>query len=277
MASDLENTRGTGEGRALSRRAVMIAGAGMAALGMTRSIAAQDATPEPEDGPAFLFVQLADSGSWRPKPDVEDIYELTLHGVGSQSLYFSDRPDRIVGTVPTDRFLESLGFTPVNPPNAAAVVRTPEGERDVLVIELFNPVYTREFDADGGASLRYDARVLDAYNEDGLTSWYEEQDDAELPGEFSDISLFIDDCPDLTTCFALDPAKHGSGQYAIGPLPVGPLGQCWSIEAFACLPCTGATIDFYAGLCDRDYPECNGSCQPMCTVGDCGGGGGQIL
>ncbi|MEZ4507826.1 MAG: hypothetical protein R2848_18695 [Thermomicrobiales bacterium] len=52
--------------------------------------------------------------------------------------------------MPTDRFLEGLGFTPVNPPNAAAVVRTPEGERDVLVVELFNPVYTREYDADGG-------------------------------------------------------------------------------------------------------------------------------
>ena len=231
----------------------------------------------PAEGPAFLFVQLAESGSWRPKPDVEDVYELTLLGVGSQSLYFSDRPDRVVGTVPTDRFLEALGFTPANPPNAAAVVRTPEGERDVLVIELFNPVYTREFDADGGASLRYDARVLDAYSENGLTSWYEEQADRELPGEFSVISLFIDDCPDLTSCFAPNPDNPMSVQYVVGPLPVAPLGQCWNWDALACLPCTGATLDFYAGVCNREYPECNDWCHPMCTVGDCGGGGGMIL
>ncbi len=267
----------SGNGFAVSRRTALLGGAAMAALGVAGRTGAQDATPEAAEGPAFLFVQLADSGSWRPKPDTEDVYELTLLGAGSQSLYFSDRPDRVVGTVPTDRFLEALGFTPVNPPNAAAVVRTPEGERDVLVIELFNPVYTREFDADGGASIRYDARVLDAYSEEGLTSWYEEQEDRELPSEFSEISLFIDDCPDLTTCFAPDPSNPSWKQYAVGPLPVAPLGQCWNIDAFACLPCTGATLDFYAGVCNREYPECNGWCHPMCTVGDCGGGGGIIL
>lgn len=277
MAEDLENTTGMETDRAFSRRAMMLAGAGMAAFGVTRAVAAQEATPAPEDGPAFLFVQLAETGSWRPKPDVEDVYELTLHGVGAQSLYFSDRPERVVGTVPTDRFLEGLGFTPVNPPNAAAVVRTPDGERDVLVIELFNPVYTREFDADRGASLRYDARVLDAYTEDGLISWYEEQDDRELPSEFSEISLFIDDCPDLTTCFAPDPSNPSWKQYAVGPIPNGPWGQCFNIDAFDCLPCNGATHDFYAGVCNREYPECNDWCHPMCTVGDCGGGGGIIL
>ena len=127
----------------------------------------------------------------------------------------------------------------------------------MLVIELFNPVYTREFDADGGASLRYDARVLDAYSENGLTSWYEEQADRELPGEFSDISLFIDDCPDLTSCFAPNPDNPMSVQYVVGPLPVAPLGQCWNWNALACLPCTGATLDLYAGVCNREDPECN--------------------
>lgn len=277
MINDQSISGELGTVRTFTRRAAMAGAVGMATFGMPGLAAAQAATPVAESGPAFLFVQLSEGGQWQPKPDVEGVYELTLLGVGSQALFFSDRPERIVGTVPTDRFLESLGFTPVNPPNAAAVVRTPDGERDVLVIELFNPIYTREFDGDGGASLRYDARVLDAYSEDGLTSWYAEQDDAELPSEFSDVSLFIDDCPDLTTCFALDPEAHGSRQYPIGPLPVGPLGQCWSIEAFACLPCTGATLDFYAGLCNRDYPECQHACQPMCTVGECGGGGGRIL
>jgi hypothetical protein len=179
--------------------------------------------------------------------------------------------------VPTDRFLEALGFTPVNPPNAAAVVRTPEGERDVLVIELFNPIYTREFDADGGGSLRYDARVLDAYNQENLASWYDEQDDRELPSEFSEISLFIDDCPDLTTCFAPDPSNPSWKQYAVGPIPNGTWGQCFNIDVFDCTPCNGATHDFYAGVCNREYPECNDWCHPLCTVGDCGGGGGIIL
>src|SRR5262245_1489539 len=83
----------------------------------------------------------------------------------------SDRPDRIVGTVETARFLEALGFTPANPPNAALVVRTPAGERDVLVVELFNPVYTEDFSADGGVSVMYEARVLDAYQGEELDQW----------------------------------------------------------------------------------------------------------
>jgi hypothetical protein len=277
MTSGQENVQASGNGLSVSRRTALLGGAAMAALGVAGRAAAQESTPVPAEGPAFLFVQLAESGNWRAKPDVEDVYELTLLGVGSQSLYFSDRPERIVGTVPTDRFLEALGFTPVNPPNAAAVVRTPEGERDVLVIELFNPIYTREFDADGGGSLRYDARVLDAYNQENLASWYDEQDDHELPSAFSEISLFIDDCPDLTTCFAPDPSNPSWKQYAVGPIPNGPWGQCFNIDVFDCTPCNGATHDFYAGVCNREYPECNDWCHPLCTVGDCGGGGGIIL
>lgn len=277
MAFEQEN--GADAGAALSRRTMLLGGAGLAALGVAGRAAAQDATPAPAkaEGPTFLFVQLADSGSWRPKPDVEDVYELTLQDVGSQALYFSDRPDRIVGTVPTHQFLDALGFTPANPPNAAAVVRTPEGERDVLVIELFNPVYTQEFGAEHDATLRYDARVLDAYSDNGLSSWYAEQDDRELPSEFTEISLFIDDCPDLTTCFAPDPSNPSWKQYAVGPIPNGPWGQCFNIDLLDCSPCNGALHEFYAGVCNREYPECNDWCQPRCTVGDCGGGGGIIL
>ena len=127
--------------------------AGLAAPGLSEgatALAAQDATPlaSPEaasEHPALLFVQLANAGSWAPKPEDDGVYLLTLTGVGSQTLYFCDRADRIVGTVPTDQFLDSLGFTPANPPNATIVVTTPAGERDVLAAELFDPVYIRTF------------------------------------------------------------------------------------------------------------------------------------
>jgi hypothetical protein len=45
--------------------------------------------------------------------------------------------------------MEGLGFTLESPPNAALVARTPEDERDVLVLELFNPVYTQAYGTDG--------------------------------------------------------------------------------------------------------------------------------
>src|SRR5262245_14842031 len=72
--------------------------AGLAALRLPRrtsTLAAQDATPEASpvvegQHPAFLFVQLAESGTWSPKPGEDGIYLLTLAGAGSQTLYFSD-------------------------------------------------------------------------------------------------------------------------------------------------------------------------------------------
>ncbi len=175
MAFDLDSISRSLASRSLNRRSAIVAGVSAVVAGTTARAVAQDATPEASapfepstDEPEYLFVQLAERGTWTPKANQPGVYELNLTNVGTQALYFSDRPARIVGTMPTTDFLKGLGFTPDFPPNAAAVVRTPEGERDVLVVELFNPVYTQEFDADGGASLRYDARVLEAYEGEGL-------------------------------------------------------------------------------------------------------------
>jgi hypothetical protein len=205
----------------------------------------------------FLFVQMAEVGSWTPSADDPDVYQLTLTGTGSQVAFFSDRPERIVGTVDTNRFLEALGFTPVNPPNAALVVRTPDGERDVLVVELFDPVYTQEFDIDGGGAVTYKARVLDAYHGENLTSWYEEQANPELPSQFDQVSLFIDDCPDLIYCCYLP------GQWPDG-CPVGGsdgihVGTCWNSSTWQCDVCE-PNRDF--GLeCNQVYANCNNQCE----------------
>src|SRR5262249_51573101 len=139
----------------LSRRAALAAGgsagaAGLSALalgaGTHQPAVAQEATPAAgASGPTFLFVQLFERGTWAPKPGEDGVYLLTLSGYGDQTLFSPDRPDRIVGTVETARFLDALGFTPANPPNAAVVVRTPAGERDVLVVELFDPVFAEAF------------------------------------------------------------------------------------------------------------------------------------
>ena len=76
--------------------------------------------------PEFLFVQPFDSGAWSPTSGADATYTLTLTGAAAQTVYFSDRPERIVGLAPTQRFLDGLGFTPNNPPNAA-LVATPDG------------------------------------------------------------------------------------------------------------------------------------------------------
>jgi hypothetical protein len=260
----------TSLGTRLTRRTAMAGAAGLTALGLAesaRGVTAQDATPATGDAAdeaklTFLFVQLFDQGSWTPKPDTDGVYLLTLSGATAQTLFFSDRPARIVGTVETPKFLDGLGFTPANPPNAALVVTTPEGERDVLVIELFDPVYTEVIEDPGNVTVSYEARVLEAYHGDGLTEWATEQEDDQLPAQFSDISLFIDDCPDLTGCY-----EWGWGGPRVGDLPGGRrYGQCWNIIG-ACQPdnpnCGGPPASELARQCNEAYPaQCEKRCRP---------------
>ncbi|MCO5222232.1 MAG: hypothetical protein M9947_11730 [Thermomicrobiales bacterium] len=249
-----------------TRRSALTASALAALGGITLApAAAQEATPtasEEPHRPVFLFVQLAEAGSWTPKADTPGVYTLRLSGVSGQTLFFSDRPDRIVGTVPIADFLEGLGFTPHTPPNAAAVVETPEGARDVLVIELWNPVLSQTFGDDATISLQYDARVLETYEGDNLTVWHGEQQDAELPSEFSNVSLFIDDCADMSNCWYIGETRA----HTVGPLPGGPVETCWDSPAgWGCTPCLGKTYyDQRVAECNAAYPdECMGQCMVL--------------
>jgi hypothetical protein len=88
---------------------------------------------------------------------------LTLQGHTGDTVYFSDRPKRIFGEAPTHQFLDSLGFSPVNPPNAAILTTNLDGTGDVLVEELTSP----RFDASTG-DLSYGASVLERYTGEGL-------------------------------------------------------------------------------------------------------------
>lgn len=81
-----------------------------------------------------MFVRSFVGGALAPKAGEEGVYELTLRrGLGS-TISFSDRPERVVGTVPTGTFLGGLGFTPGNPPNAALVADTGGGNEEILVV-----------------------------------------------------------------------------------------------------------------------------------------------
>lgn len=249
--------------RRLSRRtALASAAAGLAVTGLAhlglRQAVAQDASPaaspaaEPGFGQEYLFVQTFGGGTWQPKTGEQGAYTLTLTGGTAQTVYFSDRPERIVGTTPMQQFLDGLGFTPNNPPNAALVTQT-NGDEDVLVIELLNPVY----DAAGG-TLTYDARVLEDYQGEGLAFVAARRDDATLPEQFGAASLFIDDCPDIVNCYR---EAQGIPQQ-VGALPGGPIGTCWHTKDLQCLPCNGESLSYYGNICNNTYPDaCNGGCS----------------
>ncbi|CAA9533617.1 MAG: hypothetical protein AVDCRST_MAG49-77 [uncultured Thermomicrobiales bacterium] len=274
-----------------SRRAALRGGAGLGAAALAAHLgraAAQDATPvgtpEPEMGPGaapdpatlgedgtFLFVQTATSGSFAPNPNAGTPaaggeaapgggaeYLLTLKGHPGGTVFFSDRPQRIFGEAPTEQFLAGLGFQPDNPPNAALVAQTEDGD-DVVVLELLTPTY----DADAG-TLIYGATILAEYEGEGLSHVAEQQMDEALPEAFGRASLFIDDCPDLEACYITDVSVStegpGVGLRKVGVVPDGPVGTCWSWSAFACHPCDGESLYDIGQRCNETYAECADSC-----------------
>lgn len=247
-----------------SRRRALVAGiAGCSALtGLARpkATSAQDATPASQtSSPTTVYVQLADSGTWVPKPDEPGTYLLTLFDPGEQTLSFTLAPDRFVATIPTEDLLATLGFTPENPPNAAIEVVTPDGERDVLVVELTNPVYTIAI-ATSASVLTYEARVLSAYRGTGLQEWLPDVADDQLPTEFEQVSLFIDNgCWGFTGCYLVE--SDGSRGDWIGGVPSTPnLLRCPGVVPGTCVPCSGNNIETLHARCNSTYRDCNGSC-----------------
>lgn len=84
----------------------------------------------------YLFVQTARGGSIQKG-------ELVMKGVASATLFFSDRPERIAGHVPTEVFVDHWGTGgeesfEAEPPNAALSVIVHGKPKDVVVV-LKNP------------------------------------------------------------------------------------------------------------------------------------------
>lgn len=273
-------TRGFADRRLSRRQALTRGGAGLAAASLATAglghALAQEATPMPVDGQyqnkgEFLFIQSFQSGNITPKADEAGTWTLTLEQGLGQTVYFSDRPERIVGASPTDDFLKGLGFPKDNPPNAALLFENDKGEEDVSVVELFNPAYDTATN-----TVTYDIQLLKEYA--GLEMTFQEQptepDDAGTT--FGAAHLFIDDCSDgnVACCseynfFTLECQNAYVGQF-------GPMGYCYNWMAIHCEPCEPYGHDFpqcKRGICPLDgyweqkcndnFSACNGICEPI--------------
>lgn len=98
-----------------------------------------------------MFVQLA-GGVTRQDGT------LSLNRVAPSTLYFSDRPERIVGHMTTEQFVGDWGEGPDNfqadPPNAVLSFADASGEMEDAVVVLRSPSLE-------GDSLRYSIEILD--------------------------------------------------------------------------------------------------------------------
>ncbi|MGD1838430.1 MAG: hypothetical protein ACPKPY_10290 [Nitrososphaeraceae archaeon] len=148
------------------------------------SIYAQENMTDSKE-PKFFAIQHAQSGSISEIN--ETAYLLELNDVSYKTILFSDMPDRIVTSVSTSNFIGNWSSGEdsfaVDAPNTVLVVDEQEGEQDVTIVELFNPVY--EVDK---KVLKYDITP------DNTTS-------IDFLSEFGQITLFIDCLHNLPSCF----------------------------------------------------------------------------
>jgi hypothetical protein len=114
------------------------------------------ATAQPKPQASLLFVQMAQKIDYNKMGPTSGV--MTLSDVPSQTMFFTDRPNRVVGNVPTSAFVTRWttdkgpnGFA-TNPPNAAVTVFQSDGPKTAIV-ELRNPRLD-------GNKLSYDVKVL---------------------------------------------------------------------------------------------------------------------
>ncbi len=204
-----------------------------ATAGINAAVA--QATPEAETDQKtpFMFVQTFGKGSLAPAGG-DGLLTLTADHLAAQTLFISDRPERVVGTVPTEQFLAAgptgeSGFSELDPPNAALVFSVADGNGDIAVLELIDPT----FDPSTGA-VTYSVRLLDDVESVGLSLDTTPVTAESAARDFESASLFIDDCPDgQVVCLAGD----GSGEIGQFPSPSGSMGFCYDAAQICCKPC----------------------------------------
>jgi len=137
----------------LSSNSVKIAAALLAAafLSAPPQPPATAQTKAPAKVPEFMFVQTAKHIAYKDGV-------LTLEDVSPMTVFFSDRPQRIVGQVRSDLFLkkwvEGSNSFKSDPPNAALSVSKDKTPPTSTVVVLNNPRLN-------GNNLTYDVRALE--------------------------------------------------------------------------------------------------------------------
>lgn len=213
---------------------------------------------------SFMFVQTARKGMLIPIPGEDQSYRLILKDVNPDTIYFSDRPERISGATANDKFIGGYNFDKSNPPNAAIVLSPQDSDKEnILVVELTNPQYDQDL-----KTLSYTARVLSASNNKNLKHWTSRMQSTVPQGAFSDISLFIDDCPDGPIhCYGTYQCSGGGEDEQCCRVECGTIGHnvgyCWNWLSLSCQPCQSYSGDLCNGT------AC-GTGNPFCLKDQCG-------
>jgi hypothetical protein len=137
----------------------------------------QPGTPTAEEDIELLFVQVAAGGALTPS---DQGYTLSFRHDTGQTIYFSDRPERLTGLVPTAELVASWPFEDETPPNAALAISNAEDDSaTVLIGVLSSPEWSP-----GSATLSYGFWML--------TDDIPAGSPTPIPDSFDSATLFID-------------------------------------------------------------------------------------
>jgi len=203
----------------------------------------------------YTFLQEGTGGSF-VKDNSGGNYTLTINDVVPYTIYFSDRPARMAGFAPMDKFLNGFCFNKSNPPNAAVWLKEGKKDNNMVIVELTSPNYDK-----ANKTLTYTAKILDNY--EFKSNWTKdliqtETADVAVPEKFGRVGLVIDDCPNQdVTCWS------GSGWNSknCGSIRTG---CCWTWANFDCIWCHSDPD--YTSECESKFSSAcstwTGGCQP---------------
>jgi hypothetical protein len=172
-----------------TRRTAALGAAGSVALVPGMRALAQvatpvDGTPEAIDKIDVLYVQTFASGEISDAGDGS--FSLSLAGGTGQTVFFTDRPERMAGALATESFLDERAFDSADPPNAALVTEGSNGQT-IAVVELLDPALDTST-----MTVTYRAQPVSGDLSAAITSFQELAGDVPT-GTLGPVSLFIDD------------------------------------------------------------------------------------
>jgi hypothetical protein len=171
----------------------LLAGCATAAGSDAAAGAPASPTAAGEEKISVLYALTADAGTLVPEDGSTTQFTLTLNTTDAHTIWFSDRPAHIAGTMSTASFITDwagFGFA-ADPPNVAIVLHDAANETDTLVAELTNPIFDDATDTFTASVTVQDKATDDAGN--ATFEQFGKEGDPSLPTSFDSVSLFIND------------------------------------------------------------------------------------
>jgi hypothetical protein len=135
---------------------------------------------------SYLFVQRADEATIKATSTDRKTYQITMSGVGPETVFFTDQPQRKAGMIDQKAFMAVFAREESKrvQPNAALVWSAPE--HGALIVKLTGGSYNA---SDG--TLVYEATILPAA-EGGLAAFDRRKAIGSVPERVTRPTLFID-------------------------------------------------------------------------------------